>query len=261
MPHPTHEFTVDTLCVEIYPTRAEMGAAAGARAVRVLQETLARQPEARLILASADSQREVVAALANADVDWPRVTIFHMDEYVGIGPEDPVSFRRWQQQHLLRHVPGATFHGMRGEAPNLPAECTRYGDLLAAAPIDLVCLGIGENGHLAFNDPHVADFDDPHLVKQMEPDPACRQQQVNEGAFAVVDEMPRQGLTLTIPALMSGRELVCTVPGARKAAAVRDTLRAEISPSCPATILRRHPRCTVFLDAASAGSLGGGSRL
>lgn len=252
MPAPTLEFTIDALRVEVYASRAEMGAAAGARAGRVLEQTLSRQGSARIVLASADSQREVVAALVAADVDWRGVTIFHMDEYVGVGAEDPASFRRWQQEHVLRHVPGAIFHGMRGEAPDLAAECARYGEVLAAAPIDLVCLGIGENGHLAFNDPHVADFEDPQLVKVMEPDAECRQQQVNEGAFGQVDAMPRQGLTLTIPALMRGRELVCTVPGARKAAAVRETLRGEISTQCPATILRRHPRCTVFLDQDSA---------
>jgi glucosamine-6-phosphate deaminase len=253
MSPPVHEFTVDALRVEVYSTRAEMGEAAGARAVRVLEEAVGRQGFGRVVLASADSQREVVTALVKAEVDWGRVTIFHMDEYVGVGPDDRASFRRWQQEHVLRHVPGSTFHGMRGEAPDLAAECARYGQLLAAAPIDLVCLGIGENGHLAFNDPHVADFEDPTLVKVMEPDAECRQQQVNEGAFGAVAEMPRLGMTLTIPALMSGRELVCTVPGARKARAVREMLRGEISVRCPGSVLRRHAGCVVFLDEAAAG--------
>lgn len=254
-PGAVRELCVDSLRVEVNAARAAMGAAAASAAIRALAASIARQGSARLILASADSQREVVAGLARADVDWRRVTIFHMDEYVGVGPDDPASFRRWQHEHLLRRIPGVEFHGMRGEAPDVAAECVRYAELIQAAPIDVVCLGIGENGHLAFNDPHVADFDDPALVKVIEPDPVCRQQQVNEGAFRTAEEMPRLGLTLTIPALMHGRELICTVPGSRKAPAVQAALGGPIATSCPASILRRHPRCTVFLDRDAAALL------
>jgi glucosamine-6-phosphate deaminase len=144
---------------------------------------------------------------------------------------------------------------MRGEAPDLDAECGRYATLLQEHPLDVVCVGIGENGHLAFNDPPVADFDDAVWVKVIEPDDACRRQQVNEGAFASTDEMPRLGLTLTIPALMAGRTVICTVPGPRKAPAVRQTLQGAISTACPASILRRHPGATLYLDSASAAGV------
>jgi glucosamine-6-phosphate deaminase len=152
-------------------------------------------------------------------------------------------------------VQPAAFHGIRGEASQSAAECARYAALLAEAPIDLVCMGIGENGHIAFNDPPVADFDDPQAVKVVELDQACRKQQVNDGCFPSVDGVPRQAITLTCPALMSGRVLVCVVPGPRKAEAVSNTLRAPISTACPATILRRHANATLYLDSASASLL------
>ena len=230
-----------------------MGKAAADAAAQVLREAVERQGHARIIVASAPSQDELIAGLAAAPgIDWSRVTIFHMDEYVGLPASHTASFRRYQQQHLLSEVRPAAFHGIRGEATDLAAECVRYTALLAAAPIDLVCLGIGENGHIAFNDPAVADFDDPHTVKVVELDAACRQQQVNDGCFPGFDIVPSQAITLTCPTLLSGRVLVCVVPGSRKAAAVRNTLRAPIGTACPATILRRHGCATLYLDIESA---------
>lgn len=246
---------VDQLCVEVRPTRDEMGRAAAEAAARALAETIAANGEARVILASAPSQNELLQHLLAAEIDWSRITIFHMDEYVGLGAEHPASFRSYQQEHVLSRIKPRAFHGIRGEAPDAEAECRRYAALLAEAPIDVVCLGIGENGHLAFNDPPVADFADPVLVKVVELDEVCRQQQVNDGCFPTLDAVPRHAITLTIPALLGGRQLFCVVPGPRKAAAVRATLRGPIDTACPASILRRHPRARLYLDAASAAEL------
>jgi glucosamine-6-phosphate deaminase len=244
---------VDRLHVVIRPDRSAMGKAAADEAAQVLREAIERQGQARIIVASAPSQDELIAGLASAPgIDWSRVTIFHMDEYVGLPESHTASFRHYQQQHLLSEVRPAAFHGIRGEAPDVAAECVRYAALLAEAPIDLVCMGIGENGHIAFNDPAVADFDDPHAVKVVELDAACRRQQVNDGCFPTFDAVPRRAVTLTCPTLLAGRVLVCVVPGLRKAVAVSNTLCAPISTACPASILRRHGSATLYLDSASA---------
>lgn len=232
-----------------------MGAAAGAAAVAALRAAVEQQGAARAILASAPSQNEVIAALAAADLPWERITLFHMDEYVGLPASHPASFRNYQQANLLGRIRPAAFHGIAGEAADSAAECARYAALLREAPVDLVCLGIGENGHLAFNDPPVADFADPAWVKVVELDELCRQQQVNDGCFASLEAVPRHALTLTIPALLSGKTLVCTVPGPRKAAAVKATLQGPVETACPASVLRRHPRATLFVDEAAAVEL------
>ena len=227
-----------------------MGARAGVDAAAAIRVCGA----ARVILASAPSQNELLDALVGADVDWSRVTLFHMDEYAGLDAQHPASFRRYQRERVLDRIRPAAFHGLAGEA-DADAECARYAALLAEAPIDVVCLGIGENGHLAFNDPPVADFADPALVKVVALDEACRRQQVNDGCFAALDAVPRHALTLTIPALLRGGALFCAVPGPRKANAVRDALRGPISTACPASILRTHPHATLYLDADSAALL------
>ncbi len=249
---------VDRLQVRVHPDRAQAGAAAGREAAGILAAAIARQGEARIILACAPSQTEMLAELVRAPVDWSRVTVFHMDEYEGLGADHPAAFRRYLHDHFLTHVGPVAFHGLAGEATDGGAECRRYGALLAAAPIDLVCLGIGENGHLAFNDPPVADFSDRERVKRVELDEACRRQQVNDGCFASFETVPRFALTLTIPMLMSGRQLVVTVPGTRKAAAVRQALQGPVTPGCPASVLRTHPAATLHLDAAAAEYVGSG---
>ena len=252
-------FKVDQLQVKVFRDRASMGAAAAAAAANILRAAIQKQGAARIIVASAPSQNELVAGLAAApEIDWRRVTIFHMDEYVGLPATHPASFRNYQQRLLLSQVTPAVFHGIRGEAPNPEAECARYAALLAEAPIDLVCMGIGENGHIAFNDPPVADFADPLKVKIVKLDEICRQQQVNDGCFPNLDSVPRQAITLTCPTLVSGRTLVCVVPGPRKAAAVAATLRGTISPACPASILRSHPAATLFVDEAAAAAATAG---
>lgn len=243
---------VDALTVITSSTRDEMGSRAGQHAAHIIEQAIAKHGEARVILASAPSQNETLAALMNASIDWHRVTIFHMDEYLGLPESHQQTFRAYQRVRVLPYAKGATFYGITGEAADPSAECARYGALIAEAPIHLCCLGIGENGHLAFNDPPVADFSDRAMVKIVDLEHACRQQQVNDGCFPSLDEVPNRALTLTIPALMHAETLVCSVPGSRKADAVRATLRGPIDTSCPASILRRHSAATLYLDAESA---------
>jgi glucosamine-6-phosphate deaminase len=249
-------FRVDLLCVHIFPDRSSMGTFAATESARILRAAIQQHGSARIIVASAPSQDELIAGLATATgVDWTKVTIFHMDEYVGLPMTNPASFRNYQQQHLLNRVTPAVFHGIRGETSDPAGECARYSALLSEAPIDLVCMGIGENGHIAFNDPPAADFSDPLKVKLVDLDNICRQQQVNDGCFPDFNSVPRQAITLTCPALMSGKEIVCVVPGQRKAAAVAAMLHDPVSQKCPASILRHHPAATLFLDKGSAASV------
>ncbi len=248
---------IGQLAVEICPDRAALGLAAARAAAIYLRDLIAREGGARVIFACAPSQDEFLAALADPAqtgeaVDWSRVTGFHMDEYVGLPAGAPQSFRHYLQSHFLARVQLGRFHGLAAEAADSAAECARYARLLAEKPVDLICLGIGENGHLAFNDPPVADFNDPELVKQVELDHACRQQQVNDGCFPSFAAVPRHALTLTIPVFRQARRLSVHVPGVRKAAAVRAALRGEIGPACPASILRLHPAATLYLDAPAA---------
>jgi glucosamine-6-phosphate deaminase len=249
-------FTVDQLQVRIFPDRSGMGAAAASEAAQILRTTIQKNGFARIIVASAPSQDELIAGLSAAPgIDWSLVTVFHMDEYVGLPATHPASFRHYQMQYLLAQVGPAAFHGIRGEAADPETECARYSALLAEAPIDLVCMGIGENGHIAFNDPPVADFNDPRKVKVVTLDEVCRQQQVNDGCFPNFNAVPQHAITLTCPTLMSGRTLVCVVPGPRKAAAVAATLQGAVSTDCPASILRTHPSATLYLDSDSAAKI------
>ena len=196
---------------------------------------------------------EVLTSLTG--LDWSRVTLFHMDEYLGISDQHPASFRRFLREHVVRRVKPKTCHYLAGDAPEPIQECDRYAGLLRAQPIDLCCLGIGENGHVAFNDPPVADFNDPRAVKIVKLDEACRRQQVGEGAFPNFDAVPQYALTLTIPTLCAAKRLICVVPERRKAQAVKDALRGPMPTTCPASILRRQPHATLYLDAESASLL------
>lgn len=231
-----------------------MGQSAARRAADILRAAIASRGHARVILASAPSQDEMLAALTEAELDWPRITIFHMDEYLGLPASHPASFRHYQAAHVLNRIAPRAFHEIRGESPDPAAECERYAALLSESPIDLVCLGIGENGHLAFNDPPAA-FDDPHWVKIVELDRACRRQQVHDGCFPALADVPAKAITLTLPALMSATAAVCVVPGPRKARAVKEAVEGEISAGCPASVLRRHPNADLFLDSDSAALL------
>jgi glucosamine-6-phosphate deaminase len=248
---PVLESQVDRLRVLQYRSRAEMDAAAGATAALAISAAIERQGGARIILASAPSQTGFLQQLLAHRIPWEKVTVFHMDEYVGLEATHPASFRRYQSDHVLNRIQPAAFHGICGESDDPIAETHRYAGLLAAAPIDVVCAGIGENGHLAFNDPP-ADLHDPECVKIVTLDEACRRQQVNDGCFERIEAVPATAITLTVPALLAGGELFVIVPGSRKAEAVKNTLKLPISGACPATSLRTHPRASLFIDADSS---------
>jgi glucosamine-6-phosphate deaminase len=235
----------------VYPDREALGAAAARDIGGALVRRLAGQPGVRVIFASAPSQEATLRHLAgHPGVDWARVTAFHMDEYLGLPPDAPQRFGTWLRGALLDRVPVGTVHLIDPGAD--PREAVdRYSALLAAAPIDLVCLGIGVNGHIAFNDPP-ADFADPALVKVVSLDLASRVQQVDDGCFAALDQVPARAVTLTIPALLSAAELFCMVPGARKKRAVTDALHGPVTGLVPASALRTHPRCSIYLDKESA---------
>ena len=249
-------FTKDALRVEIYDDRASMGAAAGSLAVQRIREALAQKEEVNVIFAAAPSQNEMLATLVAArDLDWSRVNAFHMDEYIGLNRESPQCFGNFLKDHIFGKLPFKAVHYIDCEATDKEAECARYTALLRQFPVDIVLLGIGENGHVAFNDPPVADFQDPALVKIVELDPVCRQQQVNDGCFARLDLVPKFALTLTVPALMAADHLVCTVPAATKAWAVEQTVNSEIGEHCPATAMRHHKSAVLFCDRDSGGGL------
>lgn len=238
----------DRLRVKRFANRAALGAQAAQDVQAHLRQLLSQQNVVRMVFAAAPSQNEFLAALAVApDIDWSRVHAFHMDEYIGLADDAPQRFSYFLRQKLFDVVkPGAiNLLPSRGDPANI---CHAYAQSLNAAPIDMVCLGIGENGHLAFNDPPVADFNDAQSVKVVELDDACRQQQVNDGCFARFDAVPTHAVTLTIPMLMRGARLFCMVPGATKRAAVQATLFDAISTACPATRLRQHPHCTLYVD-------------
>ena len=250
------QLQIERLAVEVHADRGALGARAAEAAARHLRTLLKRRRSVRAIFACAPSQNEFLAALAGAPgINWADVTAFHMDEYVGLPASHPASFRRYLKEHLTALVPLGRCCEIAADAPDADAECRRYADLLGQEPIDLVCLGIGENGHLAFNDPPVADFQDPRPVKVVELDQACREQQVHDGCFASLADVPWRAITLTIPTLVSAARLFCMVPGPRKAPAVRAALRGGVTTACPASILRTHPAATLYLDRDSAALL------
>ena len=207
------------------------------------------------MFASGNSQLVFLDLLVGMDIDWVRVTGFHMDEYCGIGADHAASFRRYMRERIIDRTAIGAFHEIQGDAPDFDAECARYARLLADHPLDLCCLGIGENGHLAFNDPPVADFDDPLDVKVVELDAACRRQQVGEGHFATIDAVPRSAITVTIPALLRSDTVLAIVPEARKREPVRQALEGPVTTACPASILRTRANVTLHLDTDSASAL------
>jgi len=242
--------------VSVYPTRREAGVAAAAEASAIIRAAIEKDGRAGVVFAAAPSQNEFLAALrADSSIDWPRVTAFHLDEYAGLPASHPASFRRFLRERLTDRVPLAAFHELAGDAPDLDTEADRYQRLLADRPPVLVALGIGENGHLAFIDPGECDFDDPRDVRIVNLDDVCREQQVHDGCFERVEDVPHRALSLTIPFFLRTPHAVVTVPGPAKARAVRDALEGPIDPRCPASILRRHPGAVLFLDADSGALL------
>ncbi|HVS92872.1 MAG TPA: glucosamine-6-phosphate deaminase [Mucilaginibacter sp.] len=249
------EFNVDRLDVRIYDTRLNMGVNAAGIVARKIVELLTQKPFINIIFAAAPSQNEFLAALVEkASVDWTRVNAFHMDEYIGLPENATQRFGSFLKEKIFSHLPFHSVGYINGNAAP-EAECMRYAKLLEQFPPDIVCMGIGENAHIAFNDPHVADFNDPFMVKKVELDRACRQQQVNDGCFARLSDVPDHAITLTVPALMLGKYIYCMVPGKNKAKAVHETLYGDIGERCPASVLRKHPNAVLFLDEDSADQL------
>lgn len=249
------QFYKDNLDVRVYSSRNAMGCAAGRDIADTLRSLLAEKDTVNMIFAAAPSQNETLAALAvEPGIDWGRVNAFHMDEYVGLGAGSPQAFSVYLKEHIFSLVPFRSVNLIDGSG-DVDAECVRYGKLLRENPVDIVCLGIGENGHIAFNDPWVADFDDPVLVKAVPLDEVCRKQQVHDGCFPTLAEVPTHALTLTIPALTRAAYLFCSVPAETKRGAVARTVNGEISTDCPATIMRRHPHATLYCDPSSGADL------
>ena len=247
-------FTKDRLTVEIHGSRNEMGAAAATDIAAHIVGLLKKQDKVRMIFAAAPSQNEVLASLvADNTVDWTRVEAFHMDEYQGLDVDAPQGFGNFLRDRIFKKLPFMDVHYICGQKEAEKA-CEEYAALLSKAPIDIVCMGVGENGHIAFNDPP-ADFNDKALVKPVKLDEVCRQQQVNDGCFATIDDVPTTALTLTVPALFGAGALFCVVPAATKANAVQIMLNQPISESCPASILRCHDCAKLYLEPDSAAKL------
>jgi len=246
------------LRVEVHPDREAIGRAAARVVAEEISRLIARDGRAAVVFASAVSQNEFLAALrATPGIDWPKVTAFHLDEFVGVGADHPASFRRFLRDRLFAHVPLGAFHGLDGQAKDLAAECARYAALLLSQAPALAVLGIGENGHLAFIDPPLCDFAEPRDVRVVELDLRSREQQVHDGSFARLEDVPRRALSLTVPCLMRVPRAVCIVPGPAKRAAVQAAVEGPLTTACPASVLRRHPDATLFLDTASAAGLSG----
>ncbi|AYY13999.1 glucosamine-6-phosphate deaminase [Actinobacteria bacterium YIM 96077] len=232
----------------------DVGRAAAAEASRAIRDTIGTRGRARVIFASAPSQESMLAALvADPDIDWSRVDAFHMDEYVGLHESDPRSFGQWIEDRL----PASALGSLERIRPGTDAarEAARYAALISAAPVDLTCMGIGVNGHIAFNEPGDTRFDDPERVRVVTLDPASRQQQVDEALFDHIDEVPATAVTLTVPALLAARSVVVTVVGQPKSGAVASALTGPLDPSCPASAIRMHAHATVHADVAAASDI------
>jgi glucosamine-6-phosphate deaminase len=241
--------------VRIHPSRESAGAEGAQIAATLMRETVARDGRMAVVFASAVSQDPFLAALRGHDIPWDRITAFHMDEYAGMAADHPASFRRFLKDRLLDHVPVAAFHQLDGEAADLDAECERYAGLLQQAGPLLVIMGIGENGHLAFIDPPVCDFNEPRDVRPVDLDDVCRMQQVHDGAFAAFEDVPSRALSLTVPFFLRIPRALVFVNGTHKAGAVLAALEGPVTEACPASALRAHPSATLFLDPAAASKL------
>ena len=253
---PVQSFEVDSLPVRVFSSQDDMATAAAVEVNEYLCGVIADQGRAAAILATGNSQIQFLEKLvAIGEVDWSKVTLFHMDEYLGLDGDHSASFRRYMRERVEQKVQPAAFHYLEGDALEPIKECRRYADLLAAQPIDLCCLGVGENGHIAFNDPPVANLNDPEMVKIVQLDDACRQQQHGEGHFPTFDSVPQYALTLTVPALCQAKKMVCLCPETRKAQAAKDALQGPISTACPASHLRTQSQCVLYLDNDSANLL------
>ena len=241
--------------IEVFNSKTELGEAAAARAAEIINQAISVRGQAYLIAATGASQFEFLDALVRQpDINWSKTTFFHLDEYVGFDESHPASFRKYLKERIINRVHPGTFHFINGEGEDPAAECRRIGDLISRYFIDVAFVGIGENGHLAFNDPP-ANFEteEPYLLVEL--DEACRRQQTGEGWFKSLEEVPRRAISMSIRQILKSDHILCVVPDKRKATAVKDCLELEASPMHPASILQQHPRTTVYLDRDSASLL------
>lgn len=242
----------DNLHVCLCDNRRTLGETAADDAARLIRRLLEQKEELNLLFAAAPSQNEFLAALQRHDLPWNRLNALHMDEYVGLQEDAPQRFGNFLKEHIFGALPFKSVHYIFRPGAGPEETCEAYCRVLDRYPLDIVFMGIGENGHIAFNDPHVARFYDPQRVKVVVLDDVCRMQQVHDGCFPSLPAVPCQAITLTIPTMMQAPHIFCMVPGRTKANAVRNTLQAGITPQCPATILRIHPHATLYCDAESA---------
>ena len=243
----------DFLVAEIYKNRDLMGKKAADDIANKINELLEKKEFVNMIFAAAPSQQDMLAYLIKKDIDWSRINAFHMDEYMGLKKDAPQGFGNFLARHIFDKVPFKSVNYINGQADNIDKECERYTNLIKNNPIDIVCLGIGENGHIAFNDPGEAKFNDIECIKSVKLDEICRMQQVNDGCFDNIEEVPTVALTLTVSTLFAGKYLFCTVPAATKANAVREVMTTDIiDEHCPATIMRKHDNAIMYLDVESA---------
>ena len=252
------EWRVEELTVRVYDAVDALAAGAARDAAALLRGAIEERGHGNLMLATGTSQLAFLARLvdgAGGEIDWSRVTGFHMDEYVGLASTHPASFQRYMRERVAAHLPFGAFHYLDGTAADPDGEAACYARLLEEHPIDLCCMGIGENGHLAFNDPPVADFDDPLIVKVVELDDRCKLQQVGEGHFATIADVPHRAITVTLPGLLRAAHAIAIVPEARKAEPVRAALEGPLGTECPASILRTQAHATLYLDSDSASLL------
>jgi glucosamine-6-phosphate deaminase len=253
---PVCAFQREALPVKIFRGQDDLASYMVTAVRDTLSSAIQRQGSAAAILATGNSQLRFLKLLSTAGgVDWSRVTLFHMDEYLGVPADHPACFRRYMREKVESLVHPKVFNYLAGDADEPLDECARYAALLRAQPIDLCCMGIGENGHLAFNDPHVCRFDDPHWVKLVSLDEACRMQQVKEAHFPNLAAVPPYAYTLTPPALLSAKRVLCLAPEARKSLPVQAALEGPITEKCPASVLRRCANAELLLDLESASRL------
>lgn len=247
------EFLKDKMMVKIYDTRDEMGKAASIDIAEKINELLSVKEEINMIFAAAPSQNDMLYHLcARDDINWERINAFHMDEYIGLNPNAVQCFSNFLKKYIFDLKPFKSVNLINAGAQDAEEEAKRYAKLLSEYPVDIVCMGIGENGHIAFNDPHVADFNDKEMVKIVSLDDVCRNQQVNDGCFEKIDDVPKYALTLTIPTLVSAKYNFCVVPAKTKAEAVKNTVLGEIGEKCPATVLRNKDNAILYCDKESS---------
>jgi len=247
---------VTAMQTHIYDTKAQMGVAAASQAAEAIRNAIARKNSANIILATGASQFDTIAALvAEPDIDWAKVTMFHLDEYIALGPDHPASFRKYLRERFVDKIPNLkAAHFIDGDAPDTRAECDRVGEIVTANPIDVACVGIGENGHLAFNDPP-ADFDieKPYIIFNL--DEKCIKQQLGEGWFETLDDVPKIAISMSVRQIMKSAMIICSAPDDRKARAVKDAIQGPVTNTCPASIMQQHADCRMLLDQPAASLL------